>query len=82
MIDVIGPRLTKLGNQYGFLNFNPGEEQQILELLIQLERVFKEAENRAAYPAFLRFANGQMEFLRSTARKRSEAQAEVRLLTI
>jgi len=47
MYDIIGPRLSKLGNQFPFLNFTPEQQQQILELLAQMEVIFKQAEQAA-----------------------------------
>lgn len=46
MQDIIGPRFNKLGNQFPFLQFTPEEEQRVLTLLAELERIFKTAETR------------------------------------
>jgi hypothetical protein len=42
MIDVVGPRLNELANQLPLLNFNPEQEQRLLELIAVLEALFKE----------------------------------------
>ena len=47
MIDIIGPRFNKLSNQFPFLSFTPEQEQRVLELLAELERIFKQAEQAA-----------------------------------
>lgn len=44
MSDVLGPRLTKLANQLPFLIFNPAQEQRLLGLIAELEKLFKEAQ--------------------------------------
>ena len=48
MIDIIGPRLSKLGMQFPFLQFTPDQESKIIELIGKLEQVFKEAEAKVA----------------------------------
>lgn len=44
MIDVLGPRLSKLANQLPFLTFNQEQEQRLLQLIVELEKLFKEVQ--------------------------------------